>query len=84
MSQQRNPRYWSSKWYTTKFAEEPWPAGWYWHDEEYTWLVPYTSEEEARNNLEKHLKLNPKPGYIGQPAVIENKPEEMRKILPKK
>ena len=59
MSQQRNPRYWASKWYTTRFDEEPWPAGWYWHDEDYTWIGPFGSEEESRASLEEHLKLNP-------------------------
>ena len=51
MSQQRNPRYWASHWYTTKFAQEPWPAGWYWHDERYTWSGPYETEAEAREAL---------------------------------
>jgi len=54
MSQQRNPRYWASNWYTTKFANEPWPPGWYWHDERYTWCGPYATEEESRNALQSY------------------------------
>ena len=54
MSQQRNPRYWASSWYTTKFAERPWPPGWYWHDERYDWTGPYDTEEAARLALEAY------------------------------
>jgi glutathione S-transferase len=54
MTQQRNPRFWQSQWYSTKFAEEPWPGGWYWHDESYSWFGPYDSEHEAREALEVH------------------------------
>ena len=56
MSQQRNPRYWASRWYTTKFARKPMPAGWYWHDEHYTWNGPYDSEEQARKDLDAYEK----------------------------
>jgi hypothetical protein len=52
MSQQRNPRYWTSPWYTTKYAEKPWPAGWYWHDEGYNWTGPYNTEQVARQDLD--------------------------------
>lgn len=56
MSQQRNPRYWASLWYTTKFAEQPWPPGWYWHDQHYDWTGPYETEEDARKALGSHEK----------------------------
>ena len=42
-----NPRYWASQWYATKFDEEPWPGGWYWHDRQYNWHGPYESEHAA-------------------------------------
>jgi len=54
MSQQRNPRYWASLWYTTKFAEQPWPPGWYWHDERYDWSGPYETEEDAARALQSY------------------------------
>ena len=54
MSQSNNPRYWASQWYTTKFATEPWPGGWYWHDEHYNWFGPYDSEHEAAVPLKEH------------------------------
>lgn len=54
MSQSNNPRYWASQWYTTKFATEPWPGGWYWHDEHYNWFGPYDSEHEAAAALSEH------------------------------
>jgi len=56
MSQQRNPRYWASLWYATKFAEQPWPPGWYWHDQHYDWTGPYETEKDARKALESHEK----------------------------
>jgi glutathione S-transferase len=49
-----NPRYWSSQWYSTKYAEEPWPGGWYWHDNDYNWHGPYESEQVAQEALGKH------------------------------
>jgi glutathione S-transferase len=55
MSEQRNPRFWASQWYSTSKAKEPWPGGWYWHDEVYTWSGPFKEEEEAAAALEKHL-----------------------------
>jgi hypothetical protein len=54
VSEQRNPRYFASSWYATKFSEEPYPAAWYWHDETYTWFGPYSSEEEARRALDAY------------------------------
>lgn len=54
MSQQRNPRFWASQWYSTKSAKEPWPGGWYWHDEQYNWSGPFEEEEEALNALRSH------------------------------
>ncbi len=54
MSQQRNPRFWASQWYSTKSAKEPWPGGWYWHDERYNWSGPYDEEGEALNALKSH------------------------------
>lgn len=54
MSQSNNPRYWASQWYTTKFATEPWPGGWYWHDEHYNWFGPYESEHEASVALKEY------------------------------
>jgi glutathione S-transferase len=54
ISQSNNPRYWASQWYSTKFAREPWPGGWYWHDEQYNWYGPYDSEHEARRDLRKY------------------------------
>lgn len=61
MSQQRNPRYWASSWYTTKFADQPWPAGWYWHDERYDWTGPYDTEEAARRALEAYERRRETP-----------------------
>lgn len=55
MSQQRNPRYWPSQWYSTSQAQEPWPGGWYWHDELYNWSGPYADEEAASEALAEHL-----------------------------
>lgn len=72
MSQQRNPRYWASQWYTTKFAVEPWPAGWYWHDSRYTWNGPYGSEEEARTSLESHAATRARAGDPRRPVVIDS------------
>jgi hypothetical protein len=54
VSQSNNPRFWASQWYTTKFAEEPWPGGWYWHDEHYNWFGPYDSEHDASIALKGH------------------------------
>jgi glutathione S-transferase len=54
MSQSNNPRFWASQWYTTKFATEPWPGGWYWHDEHYNWFGPYESEHAAGDALTEH------------------------------
>ena len=54
MSQSNNPRYWASQWYTTRFATEPWPGGWYWHDEHYNWFGPYDSEHAASDALREH------------------------------
>ena len=51
-----NPRYWASQWYATKFAEEPWPGGWYWHDQQYNWHGPYESEHAAADALKTHLE----------------------------
>jgi len=56
VSQSNNPRYWASQWYTTKFAEEPWPGGWYWHDEHYNWFGPYESEHDASAALKDNDK----------------------------
>ena len=72
MSQQRNPRYWASQWYTTKFAEEPWPAGWYWHDAQYTWNGPYNSEEEARLSMQSQIIVHLGTGNVRHPVVIDN------------
>ena len=60
MSQQRNPRFWASQWYSTKSAKEPWPGGWYWHDERYNWSGPYDDEEEALNAMASHV-AEPRP-----------------------
>lgn len=49
-----NPRYWASQWYATKFAEEPWPGGWYWHDQQYNWHGPYEAERDAAVALRDH------------------------------
>jgi hypothetical protein len=51
MSEQRNPRYFSSPWYASKMAVEAQPAAWYWHDETYGWHGPYESEQEASRAL---------------------------------
>lgn len=72
MSQQRNPRYWASQWYTTRFAEEPWPAGWYWHDAYYTWNGPYNSEEEARLSMQSQIVGRLGTGNVRHPVVIDN------------
>ena len=72
MSQQRNPRYWASPWYTTRFAKEPWPAGWYWHDARYTWNGPYNSEEEARLSMESQITVRLGTGNVHHPVVIDN------------
>lgn len=56
MSQQRNPRYFASSWYTSKFALEPWPPGWYWHDYAYTWYGPYNSDLEASASLLSYVE----------------------------
>ena len=61
MSQQRNPRYWASRWYTTKFARKPMPPGWYWHDVDYTWSGPYDTEEQARKDLDAYEKSRETP-----------------------
>ena len=55
MSQQRNPRFWASQWYSTKFAKEPWSGGWYWHDERYNWFGPYDEQDQALNALRSHV-----------------------------
>lgn len=55
MSEQRNPRYWISQWYATKDADEPWPGGWYWHDETYNWYGPYDDEHKAHEALDEHM-----------------------------
>lgn len=49
-----NPRYWASQWYATKFDEEPWPGGWYWHDQQYNWHGPCESEHAAAIALKTH------------------------------
>jgi len=71
MSQQRNPRYFESSWYTSKFAKEPWPAGWYWHDYNYTWYGPYSSDVEAIEDLFSYAQSTSsdleKPNHIGNP-----------------
>ncbi len=72
MSQQRNPRYWASSWYATKFAEEPWPEGWYWHDSRYTWNGPYSSEEEARTSMESRAAPRSGKGDSRRPVIIDN------------
>jgi len=72
MSQQRNPRYWASQWYATKFAEEPWPAGWYWHDTRYTWNGPFNSEEEARISMASQATVRLGTGNVRHPVVIDN------------
>ena len=71
MSQQRNPRYWESQWYATRFANKPRPAGWYWHDSEYSWQGPFPSEEEAQRNLESHTPSRLGTGSVRHPVVIE-------------
>ena len=60
MSQSNNPRYWASQWYTTKFATEPWPGGWYWHDEHYNWFGPYESEHTAGDALQEYERIRKK------------------------
>ncbi len=72
MSQQRNPRYWASQWYATKFEEEPWPAGWYWHDARYSWTGPFASEKEARLSMESHATRRLGTGDVTRPVVIDN------------
>ncbi len=37
------------------------PAGWYWHDEHYTWSGPYESEEQARKDLDTYEKSRETP-----------------------
>jgi hypothetical protein len=54
MSEQRNPRYFSSPWYISKAATEPWPPAWYWHDESYSWFGPYNTEQEAQDALNEY------------------------------
>jgi glutathione S-transferase len=54
VAEPNNPRYWKSQWYSTKNAEEPWPGGWYWHDNDYNWSGPYESEREAEGALEEY------------------------------
>lgn len=49
-----NPRYWASQWYSTKFAEEPWPGGWYWYDNDYNWNGPFDSEHDADAALQEY------------------------------
>ena len=51
-----NPRYWASQWYATKYAEEPWPGGWYWHDQHYNWHGPFEAERDAAVALKAHLE----------------------------
>ena len=51
-----NPRYWASQWYTTRFSEEPWPGGWYWHDQHHNWFGPYEGEHDASVALKEHLE----------------------------
>ena len=72
MSQQRNPRYWASLWYATKFAEEPSPAGWYWHDARYTWNGPYSTEEQARISMKSRFRERSGTGDARRPVIIEN------------
>jgi len=72
MSQQRNPRYWASQWYATKFADEPWPEGWYWHDTSYTWSGPYRSEEDARTAMGSDPTARLRRGGPRQPVVIDS------------
>ena len=72
MSQQRNPRYWASQWYATKFAEEPWPEGWYWHDASYTWNGPYRSEEDARTAMGSDSSARLHRGDPSQPVLIDS------------
>jgi glutathione S-transferase len=49
-----NPRYWISQWYSTRFAQEPWPGGWYWHDLDFNWHGPFDSEHEAAIELKNY------------------------------
>ena len=49
-----NPRYWISQWYSTRFAEEPWPGGWYWHDRHFNWHGPFDSEHAAAVRLKDY------------------------------
>ncbi len=72
MSQQRNPRYWASQWYATKFAEEPWPAGWYWHDARYSWTGPFGTEEEAKLSMESRATRRLGTGDVTRPVVIDS------------
>ncbi len=72
MSQQRNPRYWASQWYATKFADEPWPERWYWHDTRYTWNGPYSSEEAARTAMGSYAAARLGTGDPRQPVVIDS------------
>jgi hypothetical protein len=58
MSEQRNPRYFSSQWFASKMATEPRPAAWYWHDETYEWFGPYETEQQARDALSAYERAH--------------------------
>ncbi|MDH3420802.1 MAG: glutathione S-transferase family protein [Gammaproteobacteria bacterium] len=49
-----NPKYWQSQWYATMAAEQPFPGGWYWHDEQYNWFGPFEKEPQAAAALAQH------------------------------
>ena len=72
MSRQRNPGYWASQWYATKFADEPWPEGWYWHDARNTWNGPHSSEEAARAAMGSYAATRLGTGDARRPVVIDS------------
>lgn len=61
-----NPRFWASQWYTTKFSDEPWPGGWYWHDQHHNWFGPFDGEHDAVVALKAHLEAERQASDVRQ------------------